>query len=149
MSLGLAGKTKRLRRAHAKQTPPGKPGETESRMPSDFGDMTAYHREEAARHYALAQAARECGNLGEAEYQAGLAVRWDEVAREQKVEMLLEPARQTADQRPKHWPLEPQRRIPLTIVCLLALLRGVRRIAAAMRQFRHRRTAPIEGLSLR
>jgi hypothetical protein len=25
-------------------------------MPADFGDIAAYHHEEAARHYALAQA---------------------------------------------------------------------------------------------
>lgn len=124
-------------------------GRMETRVPSDFGDITAYHREEADRHYALAQAARECGNLGEAEYQAGLAARWDEVAREQKVEMLLDPARSLTDQKPNLGSLEPRRRISLANVCLLALLRGVQRIAAAIRQFQHRRTAPIEGLSLR
>ena len=68
-------------------------------MPVDFGDITAYHHEEAARHYALAQAARDRGSLAEAEFQAGLAARWDEAAQEQKIGMSHTPSRRMAKQR--------------------------------------------------
>jgi hypothetical protein len=65
-------------------------------MPVDFADVTAYHLEEAARHYALAQAARDRGSLAEAEFEAGLAARWEEVAEEQKIGMQQTPSRRTA-----------------------------------------------------
>jgi hypothetical protein len=65
-------------------------------MPANLGDITAYHKEEAARHYALAQAARDRGWIEEAEYQAGLAARWEEAAQEQRVGMRQQPTRRFA-----------------------------------------------------
>jgi len=117
-------------------------------MPTDFGEITAYHREEAARHYAMAQAARDRECFGEAEYQAYLAARWDEAAREQMIVMRREPARHAAYRRPGYQSPEP-RRIPFTVVCWLAIRRGIKRIALAIRQPLPKRTAPIEWLSLR
>jgi hypothetical protein len=69
-------------------------------MPADFGDITAFHHEEAARHYALAQAARDRGCLADAEFQTGLAARWEEAAQEQKIGMRQAPSRRMAKHRP-------------------------------------------------
>jgi hypothetical protein len=65
-------------------------------MPVDFADVTSYHLEEAARHRTLAQAARDRGCLEDAEYQDGLAARWEEVAQEQKIGMQQAPSRRRA-----------------------------------------------------
>ena len=93
-------------------------------MPANLGDITAYHKEEAARHYALAQAARDRGCIEEAEYQAGLAARWEEAA-------------------------QPPPPMPFAVACLLAVERGVQRIAAALRQSIIKRSASVDGLTLR
>jgi hypothetical protein len=65
-------------------------------MPANLGDITTYHLEEAARHHALAQAARDRGCFAEAEYQDGLAARWEEAAQEQQSEMQQHPTRRIA-----------------------------------------------------
>jgi hypothetical protein len=117
-------------------------------MPADFGEIAAYHHQEATRHYALAQAAREGENLGEAEYQAGLAARWDEVAREQAIEMRREPNRRIANQELRRWTPEPER-IPSAAACLVAIQRGTQRIAMAIRQSLAKQNSPSRGLSLR
>lgn len=115
-------------------------------MPADFGDITAYHREEAARHYALAQAARECESYGEAEYHTSMAIRWYEVAREQKTAM-REPVRHVAYQSSNYRPTEPliEQRAPFAA----GFLSAAKRMVQAIRQFLPGRTAPIEGLSIR
>ena len=117
-------------------------------MPADFGDITAFHHQEAARHYARAQAARDLGCIEEADYQAGLAARWEEAAQEQKIGMQVTPSRRMANQRPKQRPSEPPH-MPFTVVCLLAIERGVKRIAEAIHYSIIKRSAPFEGLSLR
>jgi len=117
-------------------------------MPADFGDITAFHHEEAARHYALAQAARDRGCLADAEFQAGLGARWDEAAQEQKIGMRQAPTRLSGRRKPYCRPLQPPP-MPLAIVCLFAVARGVNRIAAAIRQLVVKRSAPFDGLSLR
>jgi hypothetical protein len=60
-------------------------------MPADFGEIASYHRQEAIRYAALAQAARSHGNHGEAEYMENQAARYAEAAREQKAGMSREP----------------------------------------------------------
>jgi hypothetical protein len=105
-------------------------------MPADFGEIAAYHHQEATRHYALAQAAREGENLGEAEYQAGLAARW------------REPNRRIANQELRRWTPEPER-IPSAAACLVAIQRGTQRIAMAIRQSLAKQNSPSRGLSLR
>ncbi len=117
-------------------------------MPVDFGDITAFHHEEAARHYALAQAARDRGSFAEAEFQTGLGARWDEVAQEQKIGMRQMPSRRRPKQMPNRRPPQPT---PMTFAadCLPAVVRGVKRIAAAIRQFVVKRSAPVDGLPLR
>ena len=65
-------------------------------MPANIGDITTYHLEQAARHHALAQEARDRGCTAEAEYQDGLAARWEEVAQEQKIGMQQTPSRRRA-----------------------------------------------------
>ena len=113
-------------------------------MPANFGDIAAFHHEQADRHYALAQAARNRGCLAEAEYQAGLAARWDEAAQEQKIGMGQQPTHPSAKQRPNSPPP-----MPLAIVCILAFMRGINRIAAAIRPPMVKRSAPFNTLSHR
>jgi hypothetical protein len=117
-------------------------------MPVNFGDITAFHNEEAARHHALAQAARDRGCLADAEFQAGLAARWEEAAQEQKIGMRQAPSRRMAKQRPNIRPPQSPPR-PLAIVSMLAVVRGVKRIVTAMRQPTVKRSTPLDGLSLR
>jgi hypothetical protein len=116
-------------------------------MPVDFGEITAYHHEEAARHRALAKAARDRGCPADAEYQAGLAARWDEAAQEQKIGMRQAPTRRVAKQRPQR--PQPPPPIPLAVVCLLTVERCVKRIAAAIRHSIVKRSTPFNGLQLR
>lgn len=115
-------------------------------MPADFGDITAYHREEAARHYALAQDARERESYNEAEYHTSMAIRWYEVAKEQRTAM-QEPVRQRAAyQRSNYQYGEPvmQQRAKSA-----GFRSAVKRMVQAIGQALPRRTVPIEGLSLR
>jgi hypothetical protein len=62
-------------------------------MPADFGEIASYHRQEAIRYAALAQAARSRGNHGEAEYMENQAARYAEAAHEQMAGMRHEPSR--------------------------------------------------------
>ena len=117
-------------------------------MPANFGDFTAFHHEEADRHYALAQAARDRGSFAEADFQAGLAARWDEVAQEQTIGMRHEPTRTSARRKPNCRPPQPPP-MPFAVVCLLAVVRRVKSIAAAIRQFVTKRSTPIGELPLR
>jgi hypothetical protein len=117
-------------------------------MPVDFGDITAFHHEEAARHYALAQAARDRGSFAEAEFQTGLGARWDEVAQEQKIGMRQTPSRRSPKQMPYRRPPQPPP-MPLAVVCLPAVVRGFKCIAAAIRQFVVKGSAPVDKLPLR
>lgn len=116
-------------------------------MPVNYGEIAAFHHEQAARHYALAQAARDRGSLADAEYQAGQAARWEEAAQEQKIEMRQQPACSVARRKPHCRPLQPPP-MPIAIVCLFAVVRCVKRIAAAILQLTARRSAPVDGLSL-
>jgi len=116
-------------------------------MPTDFGEITAYHREEAA---GITQWRRPLATgmlrRGRVPGLSGRAL--DEAAREQMIVMRREPARHAAYRRPGYQSPEP-RRIPFTVVCWLAIRRGIKRIALAIRQPLPKRTAPIEWLSLR
>jgi hypothetical protein len=119
-------------------------------MPTDFGDITAYHRHEASRHYALAQAARDAGDLGKAEYLVAMAARHAEAAQEQEIAMMLEPGPSIANpgHRPR-WPVPQPERSPIAPGRLLAVLRGAGHIATAIHKSVSRRNAPFQGLSLR
>ena len=117
-------------------------------MPANFGEIATYHQQEAARHHALAQAARDRGCIADAEYQAGLAARWEEAAQEQKIGMRQAPSRRRSKQGP-HGPLQPPPPMSLAAVFLLAVVRGVKRIAAAIRHSIIKRNSPINGLTLR
>src|ERR1035437_10778727 len=130
------------------RTPCPATGRTETPMPADFGDITAFHHEEAARHYALARAARDRGSFAEAEFQTGLGARWDEVAQEQKMGMRQTPSRRRPKQMPYRRPPQPPP-MPFATVCLLAVVRGGKRLGAAIRQFVVKRSAPVDGLQLR
>lgn len=116
-------------------------------MPADFGEIFAYHHQEAARLYARAQEAHERGSLAEAIYLAGQAARWEEAALEQKTEMCKLP-RHAASQSPfltvtEGSLLHARIRWPMTIV------RGAWRAAVAVGQFLFKRQAPFTGLMLR
>jgi hypothetical protein len=116
-------------------------------MPADFGEITAYHHQEATRLYALAQEARELGCLDEADYLAGQAARWEEAALEQQTEM-HRPPRQVASQSPfLTLPEEPH--IHPLIKWPMAIVHGVRCGAAGLGQFIFKRRTPITSLSLR
>jgi hypothetical protein len=117
-------------------------------MPTDFGDITTYHRLEASRHYALAQTAREEGDLGKAEYLVDRAVRHAEAAHEQQMAMMLEPGPSIAEQTPNRWSPEPQRS-PSAANRLRTVLRGAGHLATAIQQSFARRNSHFEGLSLR
>ncbi|MGA2834237.1 MAG: hypothetical protein ABSE55_14300 [Terracidiphilus sp.] len=117
-------------------------------MPADFGDITAYHREEAARHFALAQAARERESFGEADYHASMAVRWYEAAQEQKIEMRQEPAvRHIAYRKSNYRAPEPlmQRRPSFVAGFLSAIKRKSQAILHSLTGSH----VPMEGLSIR
>jgi hypothetical protein len=116
-------------------------------MPTDFGDIAAYHREEAARHYALAKAARDRECFGEAEYEASLAARWDEAAREQKAAMRQGPIRHIAYRSSNFQP--PVSPMPRRTSFATGFRLFVQRIGHAIRQFLTGRTGSFEGLSLR
>jgi hypothetical protein len=117
-------------------------------MPANFGEIATYHQEEAARHYALAQAARDRGCLAEADYQAGLAARWDEAAQEQKIGMRQAPSRRRSTQV-THCPPQPPPPMSLAVACLLTFERGVKRVAAAIHQSIIKRSTPVNRLTLR
>ncbi|HEY1209854.1 MAG TPA: hypothetical protein VGE85_10835 [Terracidiphilus sp.] len=116
-------------------------------MPADFGEIAAYHHYEAARHYALAQEALDRGCKAEAEFQTGQAARWEQAAREQKIGMMQQPARPSAKRRPYFPPPAPP--TPLASVWRLAVVRAVKRIAAAFGPAMVKRTAPSGDSSLR
>jgi hypothetical protein len=117
-------------------------------MPADFGDITTYHRHEASRHFALAQAARDEGDLGRAEYLVDLAVRHAEAAQEQKTAMMMEPGPSIESQASRRWTPEPQRG-PFAAARSLAVLRGAGHMIAAIHHSIAKRRAPFQGLSLR
>jgi len=109
-------------------------------MPANFGEIADYHRQEAARLFACAQAARERESYNEAEYLAGMAARHAEAAQEQKMEMREEPCPSIAQPRTTLWPPEPPSP-PFAAVCWLAMVHAVGKLAAAIRQFLSRRNA--------
>jgi hypothetical protein len=115
-------------------------------MPANLGEITAYHHQEAARHYALAQSALDLGCKAEAEYQAGLAARWEQVAREQKSGMMQQPARPNAKRRPNIPPPAPP--TSLAVVWLLAVVRAVKRITKAFGPAMVKQSAPSGNSSL-
>lgn len=114
-------------------------------MPTNFGEIAGYHQQEAARHYALAQAARDRGSLSEAEFHTTMGARWDEAAQEQKIGKIQMPSHRMAKQRP-HCPPPP---VSLAVTCLLAVERCVKRIADAIHHCIIKRNAPIDELPLR
>jgi hypothetical protein len=73
-------------------------------MPTDFGDIADYHRQESIRYLILAKAARERGELGEAEYLVGQSARHLEAVRQQKIGMRQEPCQSAAKQMPMRRP---------------------------------------------
>jgi hypothetical protein len=100
-------------------------------MPANFGDITTYHLEEAARHHALAEAARDRGCFADADFQAGMAARWEEVARQQVTSMRQPPARHMANPR-QIFPAPKMQSKQFSVVCWLALVRGLQYITAML-----------------
>ena len=120
---------------------------------TNFNDIAGYHSRFAAHHLTLAKEARDAGNSRDAEYQTQLAARYQQASHEQRIAMSKEPGVQAANQRSNGWskrhrPMEQPAR-PFLAVWLLAILRGINCIAAAIRKAMPKRDAPIEGLSLR
>jgi hypothetical protein len=114
-------------------------------MPADFGEIADFHRDESARFLALAQAARDRGSIGEAEYLTGLATRHSEAAQEQKIQMEQAPDSSAAEQGLQHGSPE-SRPIPFLATCLLVLLRGAERTLTAIGPPAPKRSAPAHEL---
>jgi hypothetical protein len=98
-------------------------------MPANIGDITTYHLEQAARHHALAQAARDRGCTAEAEYQEGLAARWEEVARQQKFGTRQLSNHHMARQR-SIYPAPNTPPKPFSVISWMAVVRSLKSIAA-------------------
>jgi len=79
----------------------------------------------------MAKAARDRGCLADADYQAGLAARWEEVARQQVTTMRKTPARRIAKPR-QIFPAAKTLPEPFSVVCRLAVVRGLQHIAAVL-----------------
>jgi len=122
-------------------------GRTESSMPANFGEIADYNNRLAAGYHALAEAAREGGDLAQADYQDALAARYLAVAQEQTLAMQQEPGRSFGNQTSSCSFPEP-RRIPPVAGSFLGVLRGPGQVARAVCQFLSRRNAPFHGLSL-
>jgi hypothetical protein len=116
-------------------------------MPANFGEISGYHSLIAARHAALAEAAREQGDLTTASYHAGQAERYVQAAHEQKLAMRYAPGQPNEEKRPRGRPPEPPP-VPLGVSTLLAVLRGAGHAAQAIRHSLSGRGAPPGGLSL-
>lgn len=117
-------------------------------MPINFGDIAGHHKRIAARHFRLAQAARDCGNHPEAKYHAELAVRYVQAAEEQGIAMRQAPGRFIEEKRPGRLFKAPERVSPAP-ARLLAILRGAGYLAAVILQSISGRSASSQGLSLR
>ncbi|MGD0801400.1 MAG: hypothetical protein ABR906_08800 [Terracidiphilus sp.] len=113
-------------------------------MPTDLGIIANYHLKEADRFADLAQAAREDGDLLQAEYLEGQAARYTETAQEQKKGFWPEPARPIVTQRSVRRTPKPQS------TSLAAALRScAERIFAAVCRSTPKKKAPFHGLTLR
>jgi hypothetical protein len=117
-------------------------------MPANFGEIADYHHLMAARYVALAQTAREQGDIATANYHAGQAARYVQAAREQRIAMTQAPGGSIEAQRPRRWSPEPKR-VPPAPGRLLTVLRGAGHLAAAIRQSISGRSDDFDGMSLR
>ena len=140
-------------------------------MPANFGEIANYHSRLAAQHIALAQAARDRGDLNAAEYNRQLAARYIEAAEEQRMAMSHAPGQLVAAQPSRPWTQKASqparsaaktarvvavklaaksasRRIPLAAACLSRLRRGAGSLANALRQSLSSAHASLERISL-
>lgn len=117
-------------------------------MPANFGEIAEYHSRIAARYLALAQAARDEGNLAEAHYRIELAARYIQAAEEQRIVMRQESGPSIAPQSPRLWSPEAQQSARPAPARLQAVLHGAGQIASAIRQYMVKRNEPFHGLSL-
>jgi hypothetical protein len=116
-------------------------------MPANFGEIAGFHSRMAARYLALAEAARDRGDLTTANYHADQAARYFEAAEEQKLAMSQAPGRTIQTQKARPWS-QKQERAPRAAGSLLAVLRGAGQMATAIRQSISRRGTPFHGLTL-
>jgi len=133
-------------------------------MPANFGEIATYHSRLAVQHMALAQAARDRGDLNAAEYNRELAARYIEAAEEQKTAMSQAPDRRAANQARRPWTQKPSQalnpttarpaqkadpgRTPLALTCLSALRRGAGSVATALPQSLSHAHVSLQNLSL-
>jgi hypothetical protein len=116
-------------------------------MPSNFDVIAGYHSLMAARFAALAQAAREKGDIATANYHSDQAVRYVQAAQEQRLAMSQAPGRSIEDRRPRRLFKEPKR-VPPAPARLLAVLRGAGHLASVIRQSISGRSASSQRLTL-
>lgn len=114
-------------------------------MPTDFGDIVDYHRQESAKYLILSEAARARGEIGEAEYLAGQSARYLEVVRQQEIGKQQEPGSAAAKQMHRHWPPEPGLAPPASDR-LPTVLRVVESIVTTMRHAISRKRSSFQGL---
>jgi hypothetical protein len=136
-------------------------------MPANFGEIANYHSRLAVQHMALAEAARDAGDLNAAEYNRQLAARYIEAAEEQKMVMSQAPYRGTVLQAPRPWTQKPPQRLKpvrkladkpaakavpkrasLAVACFSALRRGAGSVATALQQSLSHVNASLQHLSL-
>jgi len=101
-------------------------------MPANFREIAEFQRREAARHFALAQQARDRKSRSEAEYHTQMAVHHARTAVEQEKGMTQPLGYKPAPQNPNRWNPEP--RLPAALSWLLSVFRGAERFATSVRQ---------------
>jgi hypothetical protein len=114
-------------------------------MPTDYGDIVDYHRQESAKYLLLSKAARARGEIGEAEYLAGQSARYLEAVRQQEIGKQQEPGRVAVKQMPRRWPPEPEL-APSASARLPVVLRAVESIVTTMRHAIFKRRSSFQGL---
>jgi hypothetical protein len=116
-------------------------------MPANIGEIAGYHSRMAAQYLALAQAAREEGNLTEASYHEEQAARYLQASQEQETAPQQVPGRSAANSAPRRRAPQ-QKSTPLTTSFSGAVLRGAGQIATAIHRSLFRGSDTPQGLSL-
>ncbi len=108
-------------------------------------EITNYHMRIAAQHHALAQIAREEGDLDLIKYHCEIAARYTEAAQAQQKWLSQTPGQPTEERRVRRRPPEPK---PKSTGRLLSIWRGAGHIAAAIQQSIAKRNDTFTSLTL-
>jgi len=114
-------------------------------MPADSTGITSYHLRIAAQHNALAQVAREEGDLDLVKYHCEIAARYAEAAQAQQKWLSQTPGQPTEERRVRRRPPEPN---PKLTGRMLAIWRGAAYIATAIQESIAKRNDTFTSLTL-